>query len=109
MQKTNAEPGPSTFRADPTRHAWTHFVVRDGSPKRVIDYDDGWQMPLAFHSKAVPDAGANVGQFTPHLLFWQPVTRVVIMNRFLKNSKFQFAHEHTVAGLFSFGLSALSF
>lgn len=100
MQKANAEPGPSTSRADSTRHAWTHFVVRHGSLTRVTDYDDGWQMALAFHSQAVPDVGAIVDQFTPHRLFSPTVTQVVITN---SSSKTQIFNLHTNTPLLGFG------
>ena len=56
-----------------------HFVVRDGSLPRVADYDDGWQLALAFHSQVVLDAGANVGQSALHLLLSPSVTQVVLV------------------------------
>ena len=56
-----------------------HFVVRDGSLTHVPDYDDGWQLALAFHSQVVFDVGANVGQSALHLLLSPSVTQVVLV------------------------------
>lgn len=67
---------PALVELDTLGH---HFVVRDGTLTRVADYDDGWQLALAFHAQVVLDVGANVGQSAMHLLLSPTVTQVVLV------------------------------
>ncbi|MBI3414142.1 MAG: FkbM family methyltransferase [Verrucomicrobia bacterium] len=67
---------PRLIQLDALGH---HFVVRESSLPDIADYDDGWQLALAFHSHVALDVGANVGQSTLHLLLSPTVTQVVLV------------------------------